>query len=171
MLMVFMDATTKKRRTTSSWCASMMILDVQSSSYFDCFLFSFIIIILTLFQFLTIILNYCCLDLLLKEKSFKFLVIIILNLFFSIDHWIGVSILIIKELKHTIQRFHNIDISWIWKDILMKIDTCPRHWFIYLDISKFIYWVPPFLCCFLIWVFFYDCFCVTYSLPTYLQVY
>jgi len=110
MLMVFMDATTKKRRTTSSWCASMMILDVQSSSYFDCFLFSFIIIILTLFQFLTIILNYCCLDLLLKEKSFKFLVIIILNLFFSIDHWIGVSILIIKALKHTIQRFHNIDI-------------------------------------------------------------
>jgi hypothetical protein len=108
MLMVFVDATTKKRRTTSWWCASMMILDVQLSSYFDCFI-SFIIIILILFQFLTIILNYCCLDLLLKEKSFKFLVIIILNLFFSIDHWIGAPILKIKELKHTIQRFHNID--------------------------------------------------------------
>jgi len=53
--------------------------------------------------------------------------------------------------------------------------------FIYLDISKFIYWVPPFLCCFLIWVFFLMIlmiiiylfiylFCVTYNLPTYLQV-
>jgi hypothetical protein len=67
--MVFMDATTKKRRrttTSSSSCACMMILDVQSSSYLDCFLFHYYRI--DVFQFLIIILNYCCFgDLLSKE--------------------------------------------------------------------------------------------------------
>lgn len=88
-----------------------MYNDSRCSIEFISWLFYF----LSLLSYWLVSISYSHIELLLfgsliERISFKFLAIIILNLFFSIDHWIGVSILIIKELKHTIQRFHNIDI-------------------------------------------------------------
>jgi len=151
-----------------------MILDVQSKFIFWLFLFSFI---LTCFNFSW-------------SYWIVFFSILSLNWSFNFD--------IKRTQTHTIQRFHNMDIirirvGWVFhfpgisrvSDNGYAYMLVSNDWlidlFIYLDISKFIYWVPPFLCCFLIWVFlkmilmiYYYLliylFCVTYNLPTYLQV-